>query len=93
MAAARNRVFIDEKIAKAEETVVKTKEKYTEAVKKLEELMAKKKAIQSEELMKLFENSNRTYEEVVEFLKAGMDTDQIKKTERKKTGRKPKSGV
>ena len=32
--------------------------------------MAKKKAIQSEELMKLFESSNRTYEEVVEFLKS-----------------------
>ena len=90
--AAREKISIDVKIAKAEENVIKTKEKYTEAVKKLEELMAKKKAIQSEELMKLFESSNRTYEEVVEFLKAGMETGQVTKTTRKKPGRKPRSG-
>lgn len=90
--AAREKISIDVKIAKAEENVIKAKEKYTEAVKKLEELMAKKKAIQSEELMKLFESSNRTYEEVVEFLKAGTETRQVTKTTRKKPGRKPRSG-
>ena len=49
---------IDDKIAKAEENVVRTKAKYTEAVKILEELMAKKKAMQNAELMKIFENSS-----------------------------------
>ena len=81
---------IDDKIAKAEENVVRTKAKYTEAVKILEELMAKKKAMQTEELMKIFENSNRSYEEVVEFLTAGMTEEQKAKSTRRKPGRKPK---
>ena len=33
-------------------------------------LMAKNRAMQNEELLKLFENSNRSYEEVAEFLKS-----------------------
>ena len=53
---------IDDKIAKAEENVVRIKAKYTEAVKILEELTAKKKAMQTEELMKIFENSKYSYE-------------------------------
>ena len=81
---------IDDKIAKAEENVVRTKAKYTEAVKILEELMAKKKAMQTEELMKIFENSNRSYEEVVEFLTSGMTEEQKAKSTRRKPGRKPK---
>ena len=81
---------IDDKIAKAEENVVRTKAKYTEAVKILEELMAKKKAMQTEELMKIFENSNRSYEEVVEFLTEGMTEEQKAKSTRRKPGRKPK---
>jgi hypothetical protein len=38
----------------------------------LEELLAKKRAMQSEELLRLFTNSNRTYDEVAAFLKEGM---------------------
>lgn len=81
---------IDDKIAKAEENVVRIKVKYTAAVKVLEELMAKKKAMQTEELMKIFENSNRSYEEVVEFLTAGMTEEQKAKNISRKPGRKPK---
>jgi hypothetical protein len=81
---------IDDKIAKAEENVVRTKAKYTEAVKILEELMAKKKAMQTAELMKIFENSSRSYEEVVEFLTVGMTEEQKAKSARRKPGRKSK---
>ena len=52
--------------------------------------MAKKKALQTEELMRLFANSNKTYEEVAEFLKSGMTEEDIAKVARKKPGRKPK---
>lgn len=90
MATRKYTASIDDKIAKAEENVVRTKAKYTEAVKILEELMAKKKAMQTEELMKIFENSNRSYEEVVEFLTAGMTEEQKAKSTRRKPGRKPR---
>lgn len=46
----------------------------------LEELMAKKRAMQNEELIKLFENSNRSYEEVAEFLESGMAEEQLAKS-------------
>ena len=52
--------------------------------------MAKKKAMQTEELMKIFENSNRSYEEVYEFLTAEMTEEQKAKSTRRKPGRKPK---
>ena len=89
---ARGKVIsIDEKIKKAQDNVVKTKEKYDAAVAELQELMAKKKAMQSEELMKLFTNSGRSYDEVVEFLKSGMTEEQLTKITQKKRGRKPKN--
>ena len=90
MATRKYTASIDDKIAKAEENVVRTKAKYTEAVKILEELMAKKKAMQTEELMKIFENSNRSYEEVVEFLTAEMTEEQKAKSTHRKPGRKPR---
>ncbi len=84
---------IDERIAKAEEEVVKAKARYDETVKALEALMAKKKALQTEELMRLFANSNKTYEEVADFFKSGMTEEDIAKVARKKPGRKPKPKV
>ncbi len=43
--------------------------------------------------MRLFANSNKTYEEVTEFLKSGMTEEDIAKVVRKKPGRKPKPKV
>ena len=80
---------IDERIAKAEEEVVKAKARYDETVKVLEALMAKKKALQTEELMRLFANSNKTYEEVAEFLKSGMTEEDIAKVARKNRAENP----
>jgi len=53
--------------------------------------MEKKKAMHSEELMKLFTNSGRSYEEVDDFLKSGMTEEQLTKITQKKRGRKPKN--
>lgn len=55
--------------------------------------MAKKRAMQNEELPKLFENSNRSYEEVAELLKSGMTEEQLAKRTQKRRGRKPKKQV
>ena len=57
---------IDDKIAKAEENVVRTKAKYTEAIKTLEELMAKRKAMQTEGLIE--KEKNPELKEAIEDL-------------------------
>ena len=88
--AERNTLTIDDKIKSAQDEVVKAKEKYDSKVAVLEGLMAKKRAMQNEELLKLFENSNRSYEEVAEFLKSGMTEEQLAKSTQKRRGRKPK---
>ena len=84
---------IDEKITQAQEQIIKTKAKYDEAIAALEELLAKKRAMQNEELLRLFANSNRTYDKVVAFLKEGMTEEQLARSTKKKPGRRPKSGV
>lgn len=91
--AERNTITIDDKIKRAQEEVVKAKEKYDEKIAALEELMAKKRSIQNEELLKLFANSSRSYEEVAEFLKSGMTEEQLAKSTQKRRGRKPKKQV
>lgn len=91
--AGRSNLTIDEKITHAQEQVIKTKVKYDEAVATLEELLAKKKAMQNEELLRLFTNSNRTYDEVVAFLREGRTEEQLTRGERKKPGRKPKTTI
>ncbi len=47
------------------------------------ELMANKREMQNEELLKLFENSNRSYEDVTEFLKLGMIEQMAKSIQKK----------
>ena len=84
---------IDEKITQTQEQIIKTKAKYDEAIAALEELLAKKRAMQNEELLRLFANSNRTYDEVEAFLKEGMTEEQLARGTKKKPGRRPKTGV
>ena len=91
--AERITLTIDDKIRRAQNDVVKAKEKYDAKIAVLEELMAKKRAMQNEELLKLFENSNRSYDEVAEFLKSGMTEEQLAKSTQKRRGRKPKKQV
>ena len=84
---------IDEKIAQAEEKVVRTKARYDEAVAELQALIEKKRAIQSEELLRVFANSSKSFEEVMAFLREGMSEEQLARGTKKKPGRKPKTGV
>ena len=67
---ARRTITIDEKIEKAQREVIKAKEKYEAAVNELKELQEKKKEIQSKELMTAFQESNRSYDEILAFLKS-----------------------
>lgn len=71
---ARTKQTIDDRIKKAEEAAIKTKEKYEAALEELNLLVKKKKEMESKELMKAFEKSKRSFEEVLEFL-GGTDDD------------------
>ena len=90
---ARKDTNIEEKIARAEEAVVRVKAKYDETVETLEELLKKKRAMQNEELLRLFANSNKSYDEVTAFLKEGMSEEQLTRGLKKKPGRKPRQRV
>ena len=72
---ARKRQTIDDRIKKAEEVVIKTKEKYDAALEELNTLVKKKKEMESKELMRAFEKSKRSFEEVLEFLGGTTDED------------------
>jgi formiminotetrahydrofolate cyclodeaminase len=65
---ARRIITIDEKIERAKLKVSKAKDRYDEALSELKNLMEEKKKIQSKELMDAINKSNRTYEEIMEFL-------------------------
>ena len=67
---ARRTITIDEKIEKAQAEVIKAKEKYEAAINELKELQEKKKEIQSKELMEAFQESSRSYDEIMAFLKS-----------------------
>ncbi len=70
MARTRKTITLDEKIEKAQEAVEKTKARYDAAVKELRVLLEKKDAQRKQELLKALENSSRSFDEIMEFLKA-----------------------
>lgn len=70
MARARKTITLDEKIEKAQEAVEKTKARYDIAVKELRDLLDKKDAQRKQELLRAVENSARSFDEIMAFLKA-----------------------
>ncbi len=70
MAGTRKTITLDEKIEKAQEAVEKTKAGYDAAVKELRDLLEKKDAQRKQELLKAIENSSRSFDEIMAFLKA-----------------------
>ena len=65
---AGRRISIDEKIKKQEEVVFKAKEKYESEAKKLDKLVTKRRELESKELVKAFEKSKRSLQEVLDFM-------------------------
>jgi hypothetical protein len=70
MARARKTITLDEKIEKAQDAVAKTKARYDAAVQELRALLEKKDAQRKQELLKTVENSPRSFDEIMAFLKA-----------------------
>ena len=73
---ARRKATIDDKIAQAESVVIKTKEKYDAALEDLNRLIKKKRELEGKELMQAYEKSNRSLEEVLEFLSGSSEDDE-----------------
>ena len=70
MAGARRTVSIDEKIAAAQEQVVKAKARYDKAAKELEMLLAKRDAMRRDELWEAVVASGKSYEDILAMVKA-----------------------
>ena len=49
--------------------MIKTKAAYEKAVDELQVLLDKKKALQTEDLMKAISKSNKTFDEIMKFIK------------------------
>lgn len=62
---------VEAKIEKAQEAVRKKKKEYDEAIAVLSDLLDKRDALRRDELVKAIMKSDRTYEEVLEFLESG----------------------
>ena len=69
---AKTGISLDRKIEVAQEKVVKTKEKYEAAVTELKQLMDKRDALKKEELIVAIKRSDKTYEEILEFINSDL---------------------
>ena len=67
---------IEDRINKAEAVVIKAKEKYEAALEDLNRLVNKKKEMESKELMRAYKKSERSLEEVLEFLGGAADDNE-----------------
>ena len=67
------RMSLDDKIKKQEEAVFKAKDRYEAELKELDKLIAKRREIESKELVKAFEKSNKSLKEILEFMNEDSD--------------------
>ena len=60
---------LDKKIELAKQKVIKTKAAHEKAVGELQVLLDKKKALQTQDMMKAISESDKTFEEIMQFIK------------------------
>ncbi len=75
MARVTTMKALEIKIEKAKETVSKKKKEYDAAIAVLSDLLDKQDALRRDELVKAIMKSDRTYEEVLEFLESGEEKE------------------
>lgn len=68
MARIASMEALEQRIEKAQEQVSKTKKAYDAAIAVLSDLLDKRDALRRDELVKAIMKSDKTYEEVLEFL-------------------------
>ena len=67
---ARRTMSLAEKIERAQAVVAVTKAKYDAAVEEREKLLSRKRELESKELLKAFAESDKSYDEIMAFLKS-----------------------
>ena len=66
---ARRSISIEEKIQQQKDVVSKAKDKYEAALEELERLMKKRDELRSKELLNAFAASNKSFDEIMRFLR------------------------
>ena len=66
---------MEEQIQKAQEKVIKTKDAYDTAVESLQKLLDKRNAQRKDELWDAIIKSNKTYEDILQYVVEGIDVD------------------
>lgn len=66
---------MEEQIQKAQEKVIKTKAAYDTAVESLQKLLDKRDAQRKDELWDAIIKSNKTYEDILQYVIEGIDVD------------------
>lgn len=72
---ARRSISIEEKIARQQQLVFKDKDKYDADVADLDRLEKKRDEMRKKELLDAISNSNRSFDEIMEFLKNDPEDD------------------
>ena len=73
MKMARRTVSLDEKIKKAEATVIALKAKYDAALDELEKLVEKQKQLEEKKVLEAYHNGGKTADEIIAFIMSGED--------------------
>lgn len=68
MARGISKESLEQKIEKVENAISRNREQYEKLTAELEELHKKQKALQSEELLKAIADSDRSFEEIMNFI-------------------------
>lgn len=66
---------MEEQIQRAQEKVIKTKAAYDTAVESLQKLLDKRDAQRKDELWDAIIKSNKTYEDILQYVVEGIDVD------------------
>ena len=87
MKMARRTVSLDEKIKKAEATVIALKAKYDAALDELEKLVTKKKQMEDKKVLEAYHNGGKTADEIIAFIMSGEDKPEEDKKPQKRRKR------
>lgn len=71
MPSIKGVVALEERIEKAQKEVVRTKQKYDEAVATLKDLLDKRDALKRDALITAIAKSSKSYEEILQFINEG----------------------
>ena len=74
---ARRKISIDDRIEQQKQAVSKAKDRYEVELEQLNQLMKKRDELRNKELLQAIEHSNRSFEEIMDFL--GTDDGNIPK--------------